>query len=89
MGNWRKKRYTKIIKSVESNKRVMLVKINTISFNEEKKVIKEENKNSDNKLEIIFIWNKQNNKKKIFNGGRKSWKQISSIKTKFNLFMEE
>jgi len=33
----------------------MLDKINTISFNEEKKVIKEENKNSDNKLEIIFI----------------------------------
>ena len=75
----------KLLKSVESNRRIKLDKIN-ISFNEEKKVIKEECNNLDNKLENVE--NKQNQLKENNLTEEESLeKKLNSIKEKASLFL--
>ena len=70
---------------MESNKRIKLDKIN-ISFNEEKKVIKEEYNNSDNKLENIE--NNQNQQKENNLTEEESLEnKYNSIKEKASLFL--
>jgi len=75
----------KLLKSVESNRRIKLDKIN-ISFNEEKNPIKEEVSNLENKLNNVEI-NQNNQEENNLTEEESLEKKFNSIKEKASLFL--